>query len=214
MINLQKEEIATSIKFFLLFLKRYFLISIFLNFFRNSKPKERAIEYSVDYFSDETLPKRVYEFNKEMKLILIIRNPVTRIISHFTHLLANKKIKITGNSNITFEKQVNFIIKNINNNDVKNSIVRRCKYAYNYKQWLKYFPREQILILNGENFIVDPYQEIKKVEEFLNLKKFYLKKNFIFDKAKGFYCIRKNEKQKPTCLGSDKGNNIEIPITH
>jgi hypothetical protein len=174
----------------------------------------KAIEYSTSYFSAKTLPKRVYKFNKEMKLILIVRNPVTRIISHFTHLLENNMVKITGNSNITFEKRVNFIIKNINNNDVKNSIVRRCKYAYNYKQWLKYFPREQMLILNGENFIVNPYQEIKKVEEFLNLKKIFLKKNFVFDKAKGFYCIRKNENQKPTCLGPDKGNNIENPITH
>ena len=40
------------------------------------------------------------------------------------------------------------------------------------------FPKEQILILNGENFVLNPYEEVKKVEEFLNLKNFFQKNHF------------------------------------
>ena len=34
----------------------------------------------------------------------------------------------------------------------------------------------------------DPYVELKKIETFLNIDKFYTKDMFVFDKDKGFYC--------------------------
>ena len=159
----------------------------------------------MDYFTDRTLPKRVYEQNKNMKLILIIRNPVTRIISHFTHLLVNNKsIELDGPPSRIFETVADYILKNIHQNN-NTSILDRCKYSFHYKNWLEYFPKAQILIVDGENLIVNPYHEIKKIEKFLNLKKFFRQDNFVFVKKKGFYCIKNRKFQKPKCLKSDKG---------
>jgi hypothetical protein len=54
---------------------------------------------------------------------------------------------------------------------------------------LKYFPKKQFLFLNGENFIKNPYDEVIKIENFLNLKKFIEKKHFVFGKNKGYFCL-------------------------
>jgi hypothetical protein len=43
--------------------------------------------------------------------------------------------------------------------------------------------------LNGENFIKNPYDEVIKIENFLNLKKFIEKKHFVFGKNKGYFCL-------------------------
>ena len=53
---------------------------------------------------------------------------------------------------------------------------------------------------------MNPYEEIKKVEEFLNLKTFFQKENFIFDELKGFYCINQTFIDTTAeCLKNDKG---------
>ena len=61
---------------------------------------------------------------------------------------------------------------------INSNLIRRGRYIESYKRWLEYFPKEQILILNGENFVLNPYEEVKKVEEFLNLKNFFQKNHF------------------------------------
>jgi hypothetical protein len=77
-------------------------------------------------------------------------------------------------------------------------------YYFHYIKWLKHFPPEQIFFFNGENFISNPYDEIRKVEKFLNLTSYIKKDHFIYNKYKGFYCLKRVE-YNVNCLGSEKG---------
>ena len=82
-------------------------------------------------------------------------------------------------------------------------------YIRHLKNWLKYFPLQQILILNGEKLITDPYSVLQIVEKYLNLKPLIKPGNFVFDKNKGFMCIRR--KRKIGCLDDSKGRkHIDI----
>jgi hypothetical protein len=176
-----------------------------------TKKDEIIIEKSTEYLDVPDVPKRVYEFNPKMKLILIVINPVKRAISYFTHRLYRPTgSDISGYDpdkydsasqrfeQILFDKNGTF--------STSRSYFIRGMYVVHYKKWLKYFPKDQILILNGENFVKNPYEEIKKVEVFLNLKQFFLKENFIFNKSKGFYCLKNNlNESKVECLQKDKG---------
>ena len=47
-----------------------------------------TIEKSPRYWIYEHLPERIYKMNKNIKLILIVRDPVTRTISDFYQTLA------------------------------------------------------------------------------------------------------------------------------
>ena len=60
-----------------------------------------------------------------------------------------------------------------------------------------------ILILDGEKLILDPFSILQKVEKYLNLQPFIRPDHFVFDKNKGFMCIKENS--KILCLGETKG---------
>ncbi|CAL4172139.1 unnamed protein product, partial [Meganyctiphanes norvegica] len=44
-----------------------------------------TLEKSPQYFTDKDAPHRIYKFNPKTKLILIVREPVTRLISQYSN---------------------------------------------------------------------------------------------------------------------------------
>mgnify|MGYP000024606353 CR=1 FL=1 len=49
-----------------------------------SFPDQITIEKTPKYFIDPNVPQRIQKMNPEMKLILIVRNPIDRVISDYT----------------------------------------------------------------------------------------------------------------------------------
>lgn len=69
--------------------------------------------------------------------------------------------------------------------------------------WLKFFSMTQILIIDGDNLIQNPWIELEKVEKFLNLNHEIDHSMFYFNRTKGFYCFLTGYLSK--CLNSSKG---------
>lgn len=82
--------------------------------------------------------------------------------------------------------------------EISNSL-----YANKFKLYLQVFPREQILVVDGDQLIVDPLPIVQKVERFLNLKPEIMKDNLYFSEEKGFYCMKWDGIEK--CLADAKG---------
>ena len=165
---------------------------------------EITVEKSPAYLRNAN-PKLVYKTNPNTKLILIIRNPVKRAISQFSHYVYTKNISFDPNNydNVSkfFDDQVL-----VNGAVSLHWWISSGAYVIQLKNWLKYFPMKQFLFLNGENFIKNPFEEVKKVEKFLNLRPFITKEHFYYNSKKGFFCIYKNlEKKIRRCMGSSKG---------
>jgi hypothetical protein len=158
------------------------------------------------FFANETVPELVYKFNSSIKLIVLVRDPVTRVVSAYTHEMLNMRIKNSKKNlttNISFEEYVFG-----KRDEFTSNILRRGRYIESYKRWLEYFPKEQILILDGENFINNPFDEIIKMERFLGLKPYFKKKNFIYDESKGFFCLRRSFKSTELdCMDENKGRD-------
>ena len=82
------------------------------------------------------------------------------------------------------------------------------KYHIHLSRWLRYFPRDQILVLDGEQFIKDPVPGLQEVEKFLGVNPHVSKDHFMFVKTKGpngFYCKKYNG--KPACMAGYKGRS-------
>lgn len=79
-------------------------------------------------------------------------------------------------------------------------------YITHLKEWLKYFTLNQILILDGEKLIIDPYNVVQKAESFLNVPKFIKKESFVYNEEKGFICIQRSPNIESKCLGESKGS--------
>ena len=167
-----------------------------------------TMEKTPAYFVVPTVPKRVFEFHKSIKLVLIVRDPVERTISDYTQLNAKKK-RFGKSKKPSFAEAVFDSVGNVRE---KASIVRVSLYDVHYVRWLRYFDKSQIHVVNGDKFIKDPFSELKKVEEFLEVKPFYKESMFVFNEEKGFYCWKKKSKSSAAkkdastaCLGPSKG---------
>ena len=113
-----------------------------------------------------------------------VREPVSRTISRFKFEVQHGKYK-SGSALEDFVFQNNTI--NERNICVKNSV-----YDKNMKNWLKYFRREQFLVIDSDEFKFYPARALRRVEEFLGLRPFITPDLFVWNEQKGFYCLKTN----------------------
>lgn len=81
-------------------------------------------------------------------------------------------------------------------------------YARHLERWLRHFPLSQLLLISGERLIADPAAEMRRVQDFLGLRRVIGERHFYFNTTKGFPCLFKSEQRSsPHCLGKTKGRH-------
>lgn len=157
-----------------------------------------TMEKTPSYFVTKNVPQHIFNMSKNMKMILVVRDPVTRALSDYAQTASKRDVK-------PFE-QMAFLDNNTGLVDTSWGAIRIGVYAKHLERWLKYFPLEQIHIVDGARLITDPAGEMAKVQSFLGLKHVITEKHFYFNSTKGFPCLKKPEKSdRPHCLGKTKG---------
>ncbi|XP_063338025.1 heparan sulfate glucosamine 3-O-sulfotransferase 3A1-like [Pelmatolapia mariae] len=174
-----------------------------LEWYRELMPKtlegQITMEKTPSYFVTREAPARISAMSRNTKLIVVVRDPVTRAISDYTQTLS-KKPDIPSFESLTFKNRTTGLI------DTSWSAIQIGIYAKHLDNWLQYFPMEQILFVSGERLISDPAGELGRVQDFLGLKRIITDKHFYFNQTKGFPCLKKAEgSSKPHCLGKTKG---------
>lgn len=161
-----------------------------------------SIEKSPSYFVSHSAVERIHAMSPpNIKLILIVRNPLDRTVSDYAQLLRK------GRNRGSFEAEA-FLSPsgNVNSAFMPVSV---SMYDLHFERWLEYFKPNQILIVDGDALIKAPVNELRKVEEFLHVGSYFKEDMFYFNATKGFYCWKKNNDRGefvPTCLGSAKGH--------
>ncbi|KAM6165001.1 heparan sulfate glucosamine 3-O-sulfotransferase 3A1-like [Rhynchocyon petersi] len=158
-----------------------------------------TMEKTPSYFVTREAPARISAMSKDTKLIVVVRDPVTRAISDYTQTLS-KRPDIPTFESLTFLNRTSGLI------DTSWSAIQIGLYAKHLEHWLRHFPLRQLLFVSGERLIRDPAGELGRVQDFLGLKRIITDKHFYFNKTKGFPCLKKAEgSSKPHCLGKTKG---------
>uniref|UniRef100_A0A4W3JDT8 Sulfotransferase n=1 Tax=Callorhinchus milii TaxID=7868 RepID=A0A4W3JDT8_CALMI len=186
-----------------------------LEWYRELMPRtwdgQITMEKTPSYFVTREAPRRIFSMAKETKLIVVVRNPVTRAISDYTQTLA-KKPDIPTFEVLAFKNRSLGLV------DASWSAIRIGIYALHLENWLQFFPLSQIHFVSGERLIIDPAGEMGKVQDFLGLQRLVSDKHFYFNKTKGFPCLRKAEEgSPPRCLGKSKGRthpSIDTDVIH
>lgn len=164
-----------------------------------SSEGQLTMEKTPSYYVTKEVPARIYTMSKDIKLIVVVRDPVTRAISDYTQT-RSKKPDIPSFESLTFKNMSAGLI------DTTWSAVQIGMYAKHLERWLQYFPMDQLLFVSGERLISDPAGEMAHVQDFLGLRRVVTEKNFHFNPTKGFPCIKRPEgNSKPHCLGKTKG---------
>ncbi len=140
----------------------------------------RAItgEASPYYLFHPLVPTRMARMVPDTKIIVLLRDPVDRAISHYKHEVRagretlslrdaldseadrlqgeDERLRTTGDAGASYAHQ-NF------------SYVARGRYAEQVEQWLECFPRSQILALKAEHLFADPAAAYRTVLDFLDV---------------------------------------------
>ena len=131
-------------------------------------------EASPYYLYHPDVPARVAEALPDVKLIVLLRNPIFRAYSQYTH---SAKLEFETRS---FVDAVNDEIQQIltgnhmpEPNTVEHrerSYVDRGIYLVQLQRWQQYFPQSQILLLISEDFFDNPQSTLREIMEFLGIE--------------------------------------------
>ena len=153
------------------------------------------------YFSKPKPPERIYNFNPNMKLILMVREPVARAISRFMYEIITNRLK----NGTTLEE----VIFHNGRLDEKHNVLKHSSYDESMKIWLKYFSLSQIMIIEGEDFKHRPGEVLANVEEFLGLPHAIEPDTFVWNEEKGYYCIKTDlDRTGMSCYGNERGKTL------
>uniref|UniRef100_A0A915JR15 Sulfotransferase domain-containing protein n=1 Tax=Romanomermis culicivorax TaxID=13658 RepID=A0A915JR15_ROMCU len=179
-------------------------------------PWQITIEKTPSYFVTKKAPSRIFSMNPLIKLILVVRNPVTRAISDYTQNIAKKP-------GLPPFHRMAFLTMSAPKSLLVNSswgAIKIGHYDKFMKQWLKYFPLQQIHIVDGQKLLTNPASEGRSVERFLGVKNPIIGvNNFVFrnsshlsrPKPINFPCLLTIINPIPRCLGKTKGRmHVEV----
>lgn len=151
-------------------------LSWYLPKFRGADSGAVCGEITPYYVFHPAAPSRIHQFNPSMKLILLLRDPVERAVSHYHHAvrwgmetlplidalhaeddrLAGSEAKLTEPGSRHYSHQ-------------HHSYVSRSRYERQIANYLKFFPSGQILVLQSERFFRDGAEILSRIYEFLDV---------------------------------------------
>ena len=157
------------------------------SFYRSHFPIKRKNLITCDstssYFVHPLIPARVHKLLPSVKLIVVLRNPVERAYSEF-HYTVTLGSELTENFEDVIKSELKRIeignkkpelkIENTNYKHFTFSHLRDGLYAQHLERWLKFFSKEQLLVLHTKDLYTNLDQTLAETFEFLNLPKYQI----------------------------------------
>ena len=136
-----------------------------------------AFESSPYYLFEPRVPARVYDLLPEVRSIVLLRNPIDRAYSQYQHHLR------IGGEHLSFEDALRAESERLDGEVDKMladgsylsashrifSYLARGIYADQLTNWLNYFPKSQLMIVQSEEFFRQPANVFRQVLEYLDL---------------------------------------------
>jgi len=134
-------------------------------------PSHRLLgEVTPAYLYWPTAAERIARYNPAMKLIVVLRNPVTRAFSQWN------MARQTGREWLSFLDAMKAEPERIRTMPLEKAkrytYVERGFYAQQLKRLWRYFPREQTLIFKSEDLLAAPAAVLARIADFLDIAPF------------------------------------------
>ncbi|MEL7038619.1 MAG: tetratricopeptide repeat protein [Cyanobacteria bacterium J06592_8] len=130
-------------------------------------------EATPSYLDHRDAAERLFQVFPKTKLIVVLRNPIDRAISHYYQW-----IEMNWESRSIEEAMMSELEKFNDPNpqywNQPNSYIARGIYVEFLKKWLEIFPREQIFIMGSEVFYANPVIALEQIFKFLGLSNYPL----------------------------------------
>jgi len=153
-----------------------------LDFFIEERSWSRGFEWYASHFSNGAairgessvgytqrhkypgVPQRIHAMDPDIKLLYVLRDPLERLVSHYTQL------SLMGLDSRTFQG----VLDDLPNSDY----ILSSSYYYQIAAYLDYFAREQIQILTLEELVRDKVGTLQKIFRFLGVEDGFVGKDW------------------------------------
>jgi len=139
-------------------------------YFKCNNSKMIKGETTPIYLYWDSVPKRIWEYNPNIKLILILRNPIERAYSHWNMERQRGKEKLSFMDALF--KEEHRAKKCLPFQDRDFSYIDRGFYTEQIRRYNKYFKTSNILIFKSEDLKNNPQEIIDISCDFLNIDKY------------------------------------------
>lgn len=112
------------------------------------------IDFSIHTMADPQAPQRIQAVCPSAQFILILRDPVKRLYSHYRH---EERVKANG---VKYAKALEPTFEQALENE---EFVRRSRYFEQLAPWLKVFPRERFHVVTMESARTDPVGNVQEI---------------------------------------------------
>jgi tetratricopeptide (TPR) repeat protein len=179
------KPIVKEIQFFALFLERGY-DWYFSHFPQRNRPYFTG-ESSTSSFDYLHVPERIKNSDLDLKFLIILREPISRIISNFFHLKAHYNLKVNTDLDATISEQLD-ILESYRESlidmaagkiaidptlpifqDYNRFFIMRSLYPIFIRNWYNFFPKEKIAILRMQDFTEKPKIHLRKIYKFLEV---------------------------------------------
>ena len=156
--------------------------------------KKQSFEATPRYIYYPGTARKIYNFNPNIKFIVMLRNPVDRAYSawnmyrefeenkvHLKNFIKREKkdandaiySSLYKNGFPTFETWIKEELNpGFSKEIIEPSIIRRGYYKEQLEVYFNFFPLESFLFLNFESFKYSPISNLEKISNFLNIATF------------------------------------------
>ena len=162
------------------------------NFAAKARIRGESSPNYANYPFSRGVPERIYSCVPEAKLIYIVRDPISRIISHYMHQYAVEREN----------RKLSEALANLDD----NPYVCRSKYFMQLQQYLEFFPPSNILIVTQEELYSHRQRTLEKVFRFLEVDDSF--------HCRDFFSIRhkSSEKRRKNNAGSSMFGMFEMNV--
>jgi len=134
-------------------------ITEYKSFFTDCADKKIWFEATPHYASYEGTAKLIHKYDSGAKLIFIVRNPIERAFSQYTHYLRKNNLK---RDSLSLQELI----------ERDNRVIERGLYGKNLDGFLNFFSPTQIMFINYRDIKDNPKKVINEVCEFLEVSYF------------------------------------------
>lgn len=139
--------------------------AVYNNLFVEASAFQKKGEVSPSYLWDTTTAKRIYDYNKDAKLIVTLRNPIERAYSHYLMHYHTGYDKAGS-----FEESLNSERKRIWGGG--NMYLEMGLYSSQLKAYFDLFDRDQIKVIITEEWTQDTPKYMDEIFRFLEVSSF------------------------------------------
>jgi hypothetical protein len=122
---------------------------------------QAAGEISPSYFSEPCVPERIVRYAPEARVVVSLREPVERALSNHRHEVRLGHLR---GGDLSFER-------GLANNPM---YVEQGLYAKHLRNWLRYFPFDQVMVVLHEDVASDPEGVSRRLYRFLGVDEHFV----------------------------------------